>query len=388
MQTTVKRKLVFYIGFYSVESKEKPQRYSVPSAVNKMNYIAKTLSQLGYNIQIISPSWTINKNKHLYSPTKVIKNTDGVIIKHSPSLALKNKLLSVFSRSFPLFWLFLFLIKNTNKKSIVVLYHSTLLYFPIMLTKKFINFRLILEVEEIYHLFTKSSKKKEAALFSLADGYVFSSKRISSLLSDKKKPFIVINGVYDIKRGSKTKDNKFIKVVFAGNIESVRKGAFNAVRCAKHLNNKYKIYILGFGKKNDILRLVEEIEKVNVFAGYNKCNYLGVKYGNEYDQFLYNCDIAINPQEANEEYMQYAYPSKVISYLCHNLRTVSTKLQTIVDSEFSDLVTLVPNPTPKKFAEAIMSIDLKEPFDTSERIKKASFNFANDLKKLIFYTTV
>jgi hypothetical protein len=389
MQKYTKRKQVLYIGFYSNESREKIRRYSTPSAVNKMDYIANVFKRLDCDIQIVSPSWLIYKSNHLkYVPSNTRYNNSGITIKYSPSFTSNNKILNILSRFFSLLWLSLYLFKNTKKDTIVTLYHSASLYFPVLYAKKFRHFKLILEIEEIYHLFTKTKKKHENALFSLADGYLFSNKRIKNYFindSDKKKPFAVINGVYNIRKSLsiKNKENDFVKVVFAGNIELTRKGAFNTVSCAKYLNDKYLVYIIGFGEKNDIKKLIKEIKKTNNFLGYEKCKYLGVKHGKDYDDFLSSCDIAINPQEANENYMQFAFPSKVISYLCYNLKTVSTKLQTIEDSEFADLITLVQTPTPEKFANAIMQLKLNKPFDASDRIKKADFNFLNDLKQLI-----
>ena len=81
--------------------------------------------------------------------------------------------------------------------------------------------------------------------------------------------------------------------------------------------------------------------------------------------------------------MKYAFPSKVLSYLGHNLRTVSTKLKCIEISEFSDLFVLVNGFTPEKFAKAIMAVDLQSPFNAVEIIKNADKQFGKELKSLI-----
>lgn len=389
MQKKTKTRQIYYVGFYSEDSQGETKRYSVPAAVNKIHYIARVIAQLGYSIKIVSPSWIVSKSKKVkYFSGKKAYNND-ICIEYLPSFTPTNKIMSSLSSYLSLFLLLLFLIKNTNKNSIVILYHSTFFFFPVFLAKRIISFKLIIEVEEIYHLFTKSNKTIENRLLSLADSYILSNKTTKNYLiknCDREKPFIIINGEYSYKNVPKIKkpDNAFIKVIFSGNIESVRKGAFNAVSCAKYLSNNYKLYILGFGNNQEIKKLIAEIKKVNAISGYDKCVYPGVMSGDDYDQFLFNCDIAINPQEADESYMQFAFPSKVISYLSHNLRTVSTKLESIVNSDFADLVTFVSEPTPESFAKAIESIDTNLRFNAIERIKKADLAFKHDLDQLIF----
>ncbi len=381
------RKSICYVGFYSDEAVSYEKRYSAPSAVNKMNYIASSLIRVGHNVRILSPSWSKTK-KFAYYSGRTTSSKDGIRVKYPSTFSSPGRVLEFFSRYYSLLWLFIMLIFNAHKETHVVLYHSTFLYFPILCAKKICRFTLILEVEEIYHLFTKSIKEREDRMLSMADGYLFANKGIKKYLTkekDKKKPFIVVNGEYNIKKETKikSKDDQFIKVVFAGNIEHVRRGAFNAVSCAKYLSDKYRVYIIGFGAERDISVLNKKIKQVNDLLGYKKCEYFGVKHGAEYDQFLFDCDIAINPQELNKRYMQFAFPSKILSYLNHNLRTVTTQLETISDSEFSDLVIMVPNPSPQKFAEAIMKVNLLEPFDPVSRINKADLTFLDNLKLLV-----
>lgn len=378
-------KRIYYVGFYSDEVVHYEKRYAAPSAVNKMNYIAKSLTRIGHKVQILSPSWSKSRTLAFYRG-RTTSNKNGICTKYPSTFSSPKKILEFLSRYYSLIWLFIILIFNTRKDTFVLLYHSTFLYFPVLFAKKICRFKLILEVEEIYYLFTKIKKMREDSMFSMADGYLLANKNIKAYLTKKKekKPFVVVNGEYSIKREPKIKRNnkEFLKVVFAGNIESIRRGAFNSVSCSKYLSDKYKVYIIGFGVKRDVEELNKEIEQINGYFGYNKCEYFGVKHGDDYDQFLFNCDIAINPQELNEKYMQFAFPSKILSYLGHNLRTVTTQLKAISESEFADLVTMVPNPTSKKFAEAIMKIDIHEQFDSRTRIKKADIKFLDELKFL------
>lgn len=380
-------KKIYYVGFYSDEAVVYEKRYSAPSAVNKMNYIAKSLVRIGHRVQILSPSWSKNRAFAFYRG-RTTSNKNGICTKYPSTFSSPKKILEFLSRYYSLIWLFIILVFNARKETFVLLYHSTFLYFPVLFAKKICRFKLILEVEEIYHLFTKSVKRREKKMLSLADSYLFSNKNIHNYLSkkmDKKKPFISVNGAYNVEIVPKiiNKEDEFIKVVFAGNIESVRKGAFNTVSCAKYLSDKYKVYIIGFGVERDVAELNKEIKKVNDFFGYNKCRYFGAKYGADYHQFLFDCDIAINPQGLDESYMRFAFPSKILSYLCHNLRTVTTHLEAIAQSEFSDLVNQVPSPNPQKFAGAIMKIDIHKPFNAVNRIKKANLKFLDNLKLLV-----
>lgn len=387
-KTNSKQDQIYYIGFYSdLEAGSNIERYNSPAAIDKMDYIAKTMTNNGYEVKILSPSWS-NSKKFKYSFGETIIKNEKLQIKFTPTISSPFKITRILCQYFSLLWLFWQLLLYTNLSTTVVLYHSVFLYFPILLAKKIKRFRLILEVEEIYHLYTNCSKVQEDALIGLADSYIFSNILLADYLqrkSDKAKTFCVVNGVYRVLTipPKRVQSQNLLKVVYAGVIEEKKRGAFNAVACAKRLSNKYKTSIIGFGSKESIEKLNMEIDKVNEKAGYNKCEYLGVKTGLDYTEFLFKCDIAISPQEPDESFINFGFPSKLLSYLSHNLRTVTSKLECIATSEFSNCVVMVSDFSPENFAKAIMDLDLQKPFNAIEKIKEADLRFSKELEAMI-----
>ncbi|MDN6729314.1 MAG: glycosyltransferase, partial [Alkalibacterium sp.] len=180
-----------------------------------------------------------------------------------------------------------------------------------------------------------------------------------------------------------TEENHFsVKIVYAGSVERLKGGAFNAVSTMKYLPTKYTLYVLGHGSENNIKNLKSLIKEVNSQKNYQKVTYLGTMHGDEYSKILTECDIAINPQNVGD-YMNTAFPSKVISYLAHNLRVVTTKIISVEKSSIADLVIFVEDDNPQTIAKAIESISLETKYDSSKVIEKLHKDFSNSLQRLL-----
>ncbi len=377
-------KKVYYIGFYSDKIGIEEGRYCSPAAVNKMDYIAKSLIRAGYEVEILSPAWSTKKEWH-WARGRINNELPGLTIKYVPIIVSPFRIFKPIVYLFSKLWVFWKLLLYDNKAThSMLVYHSIFYYQPFFWAKKIKKFDFALEIEEIYNLFINSQKRKEDALISLASSYIFVNKQLTSYLknqSDQIKNRCIVNGSYnltDITAPQKS-SGEIINVVYSGSIDDVR-GAFNALKCVEYLDDNYMVYITGTGEQKYLDKLSAEIAAINVQAGFVKCQYLGLLPTDRYNDFLLKCDIAINPQDPDESYMQYAFPSKVINYLSYNLKTVSTNLRCIAESEFADLVVLVKDFSPKNFADSIMSVNIKAPFDARKRIKMVDENFVNALE--------
>lgn len=139
-------KKIFYMAYYnSTNSGEK--RNAVLSSVNKMNYICEALENNGYNTEIVSASGATEKK---FCKSKKVKLTDKTTLKLFSSLPRLNRIVSVINRVILKTKLFLYMIKNTNKDSIVMVYHSLGYMSLVKRLKKLKGFKLIIEAEEIY----------------------------------------------------------------------------------------------------------------------------------------------------------------------------------------------------------------------------------------------
>ena len=62
--------------------------------------------------------------------------------------------------------------------------------------------------------------------------------------------------------------------------------------------------------------------------------------------------------------METAFPFKILSYLTHNLRVMSTRINSIQKSQLCSLIDFAANDSPEAIAHAIQSIDLTEEFNS------------------------
>lgn len=375
-----------YIGFYDLPSSN-GSRVSALSLVNKMDYIASAINQAGYDVHIVSPSWSSGNGE------KVTAQKGGTIQLHPhkkvtfcPTFTTENKLTGYLKIIYSLIWLFFWLLKNAKRNEKILLYHVQWLSIPIRWAKKIKGFKLVLEVEEFYNKVWDNKdilKRWENKLIENADYYIAVSDVLADILGPKVKA--VVYGNYLLPELSSSKplfDNNKINVVYTGSIDDTKGGAYNAAKCADLLPENFIVHILGMGNKKDLDKLIEIINSVNKEKNRTACEYHGVLLGKDYSNFLFNCQIALNPQ-IEGEYMNTAFPSKVISYLSHYLRVVSTRINSIEKSQLSHLISFSKDDQPESIVNSILSLNLEAHFDSASEIQKLNDEFVIKLNRLL-----
>lgn len=379
-------KRVFYLGFYGDDQDIKINRTVSLAAISKMDYIIDSLVLLGENVYVISPAWGGERKWKWYSAKEEILK-ENVLLFLSPSFSSPYKAFNKVSQALSLCWLYLTFLRIVRKGDMVVVYHSVFYSKLLSFLKRLKRVKIILEVEEVYtniYRSRRNSKSKESTLFSTADSFIFSNYLLPELIGCKKE-FITVHGNYYIPpiATSFKRDNQKINIVFSGMIENMKRGAYAAAKCAEFLGEKYIVNILGYGSDENISILKRLINEVNHKVGYTACFFHGTYDTQKYSAFLFDCDIALNPQEQNDMKTQYEFPSKVLSYLTHNLRVISTKLNCILNSDVSDLIYFIEDNSPITIAEKIKSIDLSTEYNSINRIKELDVKFKRSLSKLI-----
>lgn len=377
------KKKIKYVGFYDIYNGTRVHNLA---AVNKMNYIADTLVEVGYDVDIISASWIIDDKDISYTSGTTNKINKHKKVIYGPSWGGSTKISRTLKIILQLFWLFNYLIFNTKKDESILVYHVQWVAIPIFFAKILKRFRVILEVEEIYNKVWQTPKfleYSENLLLKNADSYIFVSQLLENLMQTSKKSTILYGSYLDIKEERKVfEDNNNISLIYAGSIDSTKAGAFNAVDIMKFLPTGYKLYIMGHGKSSDIENLKNKINKLNRNSEREVCRYVGVKQGIEYSMFLNSCQIALNPQNTGE-YMNTAFPSKIISYLSHNLRVVTSNIDSIYNSDFQDTLYFAKDESAIEFAKVIRQIDIKNDYDSKQKINELHKLFKRSIKNLI-----
>lgn len=374
-------KKIFYIAYYnSTNSSER--RNAVLSSVNKMNYICEALENNGYNTEIVSASGATEKK---FCKSKKVKLTDKTTLKLFSSLPRLNRIASVIDRVILKTKLFLYMIKNTNKDSIVMVYHSLGYMSLVKRLKKLKGFKLIIEAEEIYGdvIGDEKTSQKEYDFFKIADAFIFPTELLSEKVNTEKKPEVIIYGTYHIEKElPKLFSDGKIHCVYAGTLDPRKGGAIASAESALFLNENYHIHILGFGNEKEKAETLNTIDSISK-KSKAKITYDGLLSGEEYIKFIQSCDIGLSTQNPNGKYNDTSFPSKILSYMANGLRVVSVRIPVVEESGIGKCVYYYDEQTPENIAKAIKSIDFSEEYDSRKTIGVLDKAFICNLKTML-----
>ena len=374
-------KKIFYMAYYnSTNSSER--RNAVLSSVNKMNYICEALENNGYNTEIVSASGATEKK---FCKSKKVKLTDKTTLKLFSSLPRLNRIVSVIDRVILKTKLFLYMIKNTNKDSIVMVYHSLGYMSLVKRLKKLKGFKLIIEAEEIYGdvIGDERTSQKEYEFFKIADAFIFPTELLSEKVNTEKKPEVIIYGTYHIEKElPKLFSDGKIHCVYAGTLDPRKGGAIASAESALFLNENYHIHILGFGNEKEKAEMLNTIDSISK-KSKAKITYDGLLSGEEYIKFIQSCDIGLSTQNPNGKYNDTSFPSKILSYMANGLRVVSVRIPVVEESGIGKCVYYYDEQTPENIAKAIKSIDFSEEYDSRKTIGVLDKAFLCDLKTML-----
>lgn len=369
-----------YLCYYDTLDNAGENRYYVLSAKGKIDYIVSVLNDLGHSVQIVSASHT-NSTGYFKSKEKEINERSKLVI--FATFGAKSIVSKLFSRLFTKIQLFVWLFRNLRKDDMLIIYHSLGYMRLIKVLKRFKRVRTILEVEEIYSDVNGRAdlKVKEIRFLSKADGYIFPTEMLDSVINIDKKPSTVIYGSYHKPVVDNAEKNKeIINVVYAGYLDAT-KGAVAAVESSRFLPENYHIHILGFGSANDIEIIQNRVFELSS-AGYN-VSYDGLLKGEAFDRFLSKCDIGLCTQDPNAEFNNTSFPSKILTYLSHGLKVVSVDIPAIRQSRIGDYISFYTENSGESIAEAIQTAGSSKIKCGESVIDRLSEEFKSEINNLI-----
>ena len=169
--------------------------------------------------------------------------------------------------------------------------------------------------------------------------------------------YAVAHGNYLLENNPDINRSDTINIVYAGKIDSkVITDAFTAAECAKYLDEKYHIYILGYGSDNDIVLLENLINSINKHKGFNIVSYNGCLKGDEYIAFLRKCHIGLCTRTLAEPYNDYCFPSKTVIYIKNGLITICPSTSSLRNSDLARFMNFIDGEMdPSKIANVIKS---------------------------------
>ena len=359
---------VHYIAHYAALGDE-DNYHCANAGILKMRYIKESIKKAGFNLNIFSVCTAKGDVFFKKGKKADLGNNEKVIyISSFPKPDILSKIFNRLWNKIRISSYFLFKIK---KDDFVVLYHSFFLTKLISILKKIKNVKVIIEVEEIYsYADTKDSgsEKKEILSIKAMDKFITVNESIAKSLEVSDNS-IVCYGVIDIpKRQIERFDDGFIHVVYAGAIEKRNSGAFTALEAAGYLPDNYVLHMLGSGFQEDINYLKNRINEINKTAGFEKIKYHGMLKGRELTDFLHKCNIGLSTYVLRDNFSNNSLPSKVTTYMCHELPVVIGYTKAFDDIEISKVWNYFYEFEPKSIAKAVTEVDINKDFSEVHKL--------------------
>ena len=376
MSNTNKLPTVHYLSLRSYPKFEKEKRRNPPSA-QKVDYIIDSLNSLGYHVNYVSFSESLNDKLCRAKKMKLSEMTDFYLCPNIPGK---------YRESFTYRWFkHIYAPKHIKYGDILLVYHTNGMRNVTLraIADKY-EMQFVYEVEEIFAYVHEQINEKqvneEIEFLQCPDKYLFVTDTLAKIVNKQNKPFITIEGYfkYSVKANSSRFDNGKIHCVYGGIVDSVKGGAFSIVDACKYLPQNYYVHILGYGDTGRLRKEIENSEKERVC----ELRYEGLKNGDEYIDFISKCHIGLCIQSM-KDYNTVSFPSKLVLYLACGLRTVACNVDAIANSRMAGLIAFYDEDTPEAIADAVMSIDVDAPYDSKLLMDSLDRGFKKDLKQLL-----
>lgn len=377
---------IFYIGFYWNEADRvcrKNIRENIAGTV-KMDFILKCLRQ--FNREIVLVSIMPSKNSG-FQHQETIKVSEKETHVYLPALVLRVFGKNVIRGDLSLFFLKQFMLENVTDDDIVINYHSLIFGNFFLKMRQCIRFRWICEVEELYSRLTTGTPSIKRVRFEQksiqgAEGYILANDYLAEDISGNT-PRTVVYGNYTVFLDEKDRphfDKSQVVLVYAGGIRK-EGDLFVLLDAMEYLPKKYNLMILGTGAKKDMALMNEKIKYFNTQNAECRIRYCGVLHGKEYTDFLAKCDIGCSLME-EEQGFSTAFPSKILTYLGHGLKVVSTDVASIRNSQLADLIFFCRR-NGESVAQAIQSVEFTNISGCSDRLRMLESRFKCELQKML-----
>jgi glycosyltransferase involved in cell wall biosynthesis len=208
------------------------------------------------------------------------------------------------------------------------------------------------ENNNLFYRFLKNINNKIAYNYlKKIDGFVLLSEHMRELLPINEKPYVVVEGIYNIEdenSNNTIKKDKDVKQIFYSGTLAKRYGIMNLVDAFTNLKNKnYRLVICGDGdSKNELIAKMKED---------NRIQYLGNLSRNEVLKLQRNSDLLVNPRSSEGIFTKYSFPSKTMEYLASATPTLIYRLPGI-PNDYYDYCFTIDNLGHNGLEEALIEV--------------------------------
>lgn len=252
--------------------------------------------------------------------------------------------------------------KDENICIVIYSLYSLFLFLIHNLKKSKKNIRVILIVPDLpefmssnknimYLLLKKFDRYIINTCLKCVDGFVLINSNMYNKLEIGNKPWVTIEGIYNLKAESKdftVEERKGTKIIFYSGGISKLYGLNILVDAFLMLKNEdIELWLCGFGD------YVDEIKSFQKFD--NRIRYLGVLSHSVVLDLQRKVDILVNPRTPNGEFTKYSFPSKTIEYLASGHPVVMFNLLGIPE-EYKPYLHIVKEPTSSALATSLLEV--------------------------------
>lgn len=350
-------KKVHYIGWYITDNEWGQYKANVPGMM-KMRYVADQIKKTTDDLHILS--FADKQNCFLYGLKNIVN--DGLTIHYTGGCNYSGNLGKYINTLIKKIYFVLYVIFYASNKDLIVLYHSYAYTKLLAKLQKIVRRNIVIEVEEIYGYNAIKDMPwvdDEIAQIKKFNKFTCVNDGIPQVLGLKKDDYVVIYGagIFPERTAQRFDDGK-IHVVYSGTIEGKKMGAMSAVEAAKCFSSKYKLHISGFGKPENIDILKKRIEEINKEVGEERIKYEGFLSEQDMHKLMFSCHIGLSPNVLRPNFANSTFPSKVVTYMCHDLSVVIS-YATAYDFPISEGWVFYREQTPECIASAVMSAEVK-----------------------------
>ena len=330
---------------------DKYKTHYSPAVQAKVDYIRSTIKSLDAITICVNCSLTVDNNVLRPLDIKDEYGSCRVLF----SLSCKKRILLPLCGATMLISVLFFLLFNVKKGDVIILYHSIYYDFIVRMLKAVKKYRIIYEIEEIYADVRDKGKGREKEILKCekaADAFIFPTELLNEAVNVNQKPNIIIYGAYTPVKKEKVdrRNDKTKTIIVYSGILMEGKGARQAVECANSLDKEYEIRIIGYGNTEEINNIKRMIQ-----CNRSECNVVfdGMKYGDEYINYLSECDIGLCLQPNENYFNATSFPSKVMSYLNTGLKVVATEMESLKRSKLASFLSFSYDSSSEQVAKAI-----------------------------------
>lgn len=159
----------------------------------------------------------------------------------------------------------------------------------------------------IYDFFKKIDIQKMEKLIAQVDSFMLLTKYMADKLHVGNRPYIVVEGITNVKNLLPEKKEHGKKVAYAGKLVEAF-GAKRLVEAFEMIDDpEASLHICGGG---ELKPYVEEMCQKD-----SRIHYYGVVPAEKANEILQDADVLVNPRQNDDEYTKYSFPSKNIEYL-------------------------------------------------------------------------